>query len=463
MNQSKCPRCGDPVRIPADLPEKAIVRCPLCSQEFEFAEMAVTLPPLLLVVSLPEDRPAANFEFLELAEKTVVAPSIAAAPRVGGSSVSSRSRRRPAESPWRPIILLAEIAASGVVGIALAVLVLWWLPGKWHRDPLSLKPVAARYAPWLLPPAHRPRAELVSTDEENLPAQRARASQPQRRNESDAKPSSSRKPAVASLEEPRHETSRDDREIPADVEPTEEEPAKTPPPVAEPPPERQPTFEELMAMQDPDALEPPDLQWTSSPDLTAMIRDATRRRTEGPKPAPAIPELAEPDFTSTFLELARVAGQLNAEDIGREAAQARLREWLPSVTEDEWRKACMATAAVLEKPSIAPRGVIYLARLEAATAEGSWLHLDLDPMPSSPIFPILIEPQLFRDWGGERLIGKEIYVLASELPDPKRLISDVPTGVKTTWLVGAIWDADSSAKPANPPSDEEKKGDAAAF
>jgi hypothetical protein len=449
------------LRFPHDLPGEAVVRCPLCTEQFAFSEMAAALPPMLEVISLPES----EGEFEDRLEGiNRLDDLLAAKPAAGASLVvpkatplvttgaSSRSHRRPAESPWRPLILLIEIALSGVVGIALAVLVLWWLPGQWHRDPLALKPVAAKYAPWLLPPAHRPLTELAPIADASPPRQSTAA-----KGKSTSPPVSQKSTRIsqntndeppATEPELTEQRLRSDSVVPASAVRADDpqEQAKPPQtnPAAQPKPKEE-TLEDHWSKLDDETPEPPELMWTGSPEISNLVRLADLRRTEPPKPHPVFPELTEPDFVGTFRELARVAGQASAEDVGLEAARAKLNAWLATVTVDEWRKGCESTARDLEKSSIAPRGVIYLARLKTALAEGSWLHLELEPFPGEPTFPILIDPQSFHSAGGEALLGKEIYVLASELPDPKRLVADVPASVKKTWLVGAIHQADSAA------------------
>src|SRR5436190_24158197 len=115
MSQINCPRCGDMLRFPADLPGEAIVRCPLCTGEFAFSEMESSLPPMVEIVSLPESAGEALERIDELLTLKPSASTRAAAPLVT-TGVGSRgaARRRPVESPWRPLILLIEIALSGV-------------------------------------------------------------------------------------------------------------------------------------------------------------------------------------------------------------------------------------------------------------------------------------------------------------------------------------------------------------
>lgn len=470
MSQIHCPRCNDPVRLPADLPSEAVIRCPLCSEEYTYAEVEASLPPMVEIVSLPEssDLALSHIDSLLAPKNSSESAPKVAAPLVSTSaSARTSSRRRPAESPWRPLILLVEIALSGIVGIALAVLVLWWLPGQWHRDPLSLKPVASKYAPWLLPPKHRPLADLEPVEEKPAADRKRAAAQ------ASAKPTSTKPKEATSKAQPSTNTDKD----PTQSKPVNfEEPAQSNEPaptqksldleMPELPKETELTqekpktkMEDLTKGLPPDHWlnqpegppEPPELVWTSSVEISSLIRDAERRRKEPPKPNFDFPERTEPNFVATFRELARVSGQVSAEDVGMETARTRLREWLSTLPNEDWKAALEASAKDLPKDSIAPRGIVYLANLKLAGAEGSWLHLELEPNPGSPTFPILIDPANFHACGGDELIGKEIYVLAAELPDPRRLVTDVPANIKKTWLVGAIRAAETqSAEPVEP-------------
>src|SRR5688572_2935447 len=45
-----CPRCRDEVTVPAKASPRALVRCPLCLEEYLLAEALAEMPPALLVV-----------------------------------------------------------------------------------------------------------------------------------------------------------------------------------------------------------------------------------------------------------------------------------------------------------------------------------------------------------------------------------------------------------------------------
>jgi len=161
MSVAKCPHCHDEVRIPP-VNSTAVVRCPLCQEEYKLAEVLRALPPELIVVeqpgvsgdamigssvvlgrdSQPTGEPAAPFEFNE-AEDTAEKQPAAAAP-----AVVTTSRQRKEKSALGE---MAKIVAGGVIGVAIAQLILWWLPSRWARDPFQFGPKASKYAPWIVP------------------------------------------------------------------------------------------------------------------------------------------------------------------------------------------------------------------------------------------------------------------------------------------------------------------------
>lgn len=435
MSQTNCPRCGDLLRFPADLSGETQVRCPLCTEEFAFSEMAARLPPMLEIVSLPD---SADVELDRIDALLALSPSTAvpaAGPLVSTGAGRSTSRRRPVESPWRPLILLVEIALAGVVGIALAVLVLWWLPGQWHRDPLALKPYAAKYAPWILPPAHRPLGNLSDEEgeKETMPTNKAdgKPSTKDRLRNQTSKSAPLSKSLSDNLNGDQRNSQRDDSSPSLDKSSQGKGNSnETPPSDAEL------SFEEQLKKLSEAELEPPELSWTSSPEISGQLRSIARLQSQAAKSPQS-----KAAYLNSFRELARVSSQVNEEDVGMAAVRIRLNAWLESVTDADWESICEATAEDRAKPSVAPRGVVYLGTLKAAVADGSWLHLELDPVPGDPTFPVFIAPSLFHASNGATLIGKKIYVLASELPDPKRLLTDVPLGTQTAWIVGAIQNA----------------------
>jgi hypothetical protein len=146
-----CPRCRDEVTVPPRATPRALVRCPLCLEQYLLSEALVNAPPPLVIIGgevetsaitqsdEPEYRvsvPPAH-EFIRPAATPLVIPR---------SVIQTRSRpRRPEKSG---LILLVNYVVGGVMGLAMGLLVLWW---GFRKDPLELGPRFAQYVPWIVP------------------------------------------------------------------------------------------------------------------------------------------------------------------------------------------------------------------------------------------------------------------------------------------------------------------------
>lgn len=184
MTIASCPKCREQVSIPNGTSSQARVRCPLCQEEYILAAALERLPPLLIV--LPDVEPAqhdphatfeerapesavigvdeapADFELEPpaggwTAESPAAVPAFrfepdSVSPSTPGSSLATRSRaRRKQASPLKAMI---QVVAGGVLGLVIAQLILWWLPGDWgkaNRDPLGVADTIARYVPFVVP------------------------------------------------------------------------------------------------------------------------------------------------------------------------------------------------------------------------------------------------------------------------------------------------------------------------
>lgn len=175
--------------MPAAVGEDAVVRCPLCGEEYALAEAMRELPPLLEIVSAgtsaepsralagpavalepafePSGEPNAlafrlsdrvspkETEVGELASGASAEFDFAAetpAPTARGGKTSARpSPRRASKSPVAEVV---KVALGGVAGLVIAQLILWWLPLDLRvnqRDPVSLARNYGQHFPWLLP------------------------------------------------------------------------------------------------------------------------------------------------------------------------------------------------------------------------------------------------------------------------------------------------------------------------
>lgn len=177
MTTAACPKCHDEVTVPPGAPRVARVRCPWCREQFELAEVLDRLPPMLEIVSAPgaakeatedlggfEASPEQEFRLQESSEPeargpsfdfsgngpataTAAAPSVAARPRTAKPTTSARPRRKEKSA----LAEIVKVVLGGVVGLVLAQLILWWLPGEWSRDPFEMGPKVSKYVPLIVP------------------------------------------------------------------------------------------------------------------------------------------------------------------------------------------------------------------------------------------------------------------------------------------------------------------------
>src|SRR5207302_4542335 len=50
MTIVRCPRCRDDVTVPSGATVRALVRCPLCLEQYLLAEALANAPPLLVII-----------------------------------------------------------------------------------------------------------------------------------------------------------------------------------------------------------------------------------------------------------------------------------------------------------------------------------------------------------------------------------------------------------------------------
>lgn len=155
MTIVRCPRCRDEVSVPAGASREALVRCPLCLEQYRLAEALTGVPPALVVIADERggvaEGDAAEPEYAFSAEQP---PDrlFEAGPALGAAVSPARPGVRGASRPQRKersiVVELTKVVLGGVVGLSLGLLVLWWGFG---RDPVDLGPTVARYAPWIVP------------------------------------------------------------------------------------------------------------------------------------------------------------------------------------------------------------------------------------------------------------------------------------------------------------------------
>lgn len=184
MTIAHCPVCREQVTVPAGVDGEAVVQCPLCQEEFPLGDVLSQLPPALIVIRsapaaalgadagsqepsppLPPitvlyDESADEPETAESEEVHAPAFHFEAAPALPRSSRAARTvRRRSSPGPLRHII---QIVLGGVVGIALAQVILWWIPANLsinNRDLTGLGRKYGNYVPFLVPASIREQGE----------------------------------------------------------------------------------------------------------------------------------------------------------------------------------------------------------------------------------------------------------------------------------------------------------------
>ncbi len=206
MQISACPKCERPVTIPGDAQKSATMRCPMCEQEFALSDMVALedLPPMLVVVGgietpvddstdasgssdSSDDNPLGFMTEGSVDAGDVVIGQDADAKSSDGvidtgqtpvdtgasfafgddsddqdskasssdgitASISSSSSVSPSGRPRRKqksmAVEMLKVAGGGVVGLSLAILILWW---GMSRDPFDLAPNLPEFMAVLAP------------------------------------------------------------------------------------------------------------------------------------------------------------------------------------------------------------------------------------------------------------------------------------------------------------------------
>jgi hypothetical protein len=157
----------------------------MCQDEYVLGDVLSQLPPALVVVDngMSFAGESGTFDFAGFSSAatspTSEAESEAAAgfvfqPNSAGPAAAQPITRAPRRPAKKPAVEIAKIVAGGLLAIPLAQLILWWLPGRWQRDPLKIGPTVGQYVPWVVPPNYRPAgvADEAPTDGDSTPIRR---------------------------------------------------------------------------------------------------------------------------------------------------------------------------------------------------------------------------------------------------------------------------------------------------
>lgn len=173
MTIVNCPRCREQVLAPTNEDPGTLVRCPLCRDAFELAEVLSCLPPALLIVEDEEEilAPAGFGEVHEAADLDEELPLLGdvvesrAAIDQSAEDFQFETSPPPAFRPKRTpkikvervprrrrsaVREIVKVVAGGIVGLAIGQTILWW---GLKRDPLEMGPHLSQLAPWAVPAA----------------------------------------------------------------------------------------------------------------------------------------------------------------------------------------------------------------------------------------------------------------------------------------------------------------------
>ncbi len=149
-----CPKCRDEVTVPPGASPEALVRCPLCWEEYALSEALRKLPPSLIVIDDAESGEYADssgaarpFAFEEAAAPKAAAPA----------QLRTVPRPRQQTSIKRVAIMLVMWVGGGVLGLSLGYLLIWWVIRK---DPFELGPPVSRIFAPIVPAEFRAPPDL---------------------------------------------------------------------------------------------------------------------------------------------------------------------------------------------------------------------------------------------------------------------------------------------------------------
>jgi hypothetical protein len=154
---AQCPDCRHWILLP-ELQAAATLVCPWCDKQHELGGLS------LVTAREAEATPQTASDEAPLPVIETAGPGVAPTPRraevpspfQGPPTTSvarqwATARRRPGMT-----VEIIKIVAGGLAGLALAQLMLWWIPAFGHRDPLGVAPLVPDSASWVLPPRLRP-------------------------------------------------------------------------------------------------------------------------------------------------------------------------------------------------------------------------------------------------------------------------------------------------------------------
>lgn len=151
-----CPECKEAIRIPEGS-LKQVVRCPLCSAEYELEQVFEQLPPMLELVGSSSEGIGIQIESageLEL--------SNAESAESSGATPRYQPQRRRQTNAFAEIL---KVVLGGVLALPIGVLCVWWFAG---RAPFGFAEQVSEYMPWIVPEKLRGGDKVDDSDLEDL-------------------------------------------------------------------------------------------------------------------------------------------------------------------------------------------------------------------------------------------------------------------------------------------------------
>jgi hypothetical protein len=147
----KCPNCGDFVQTPANVEPSALVRCPICSEEYPLSAAIALAPPELVPVNVSDNRPdlpPTSLEQVGQSEETAEQGTTFEAGEVNGEAVraaeqfASRKILRPRRQK-SALGTLIGLALSGFLAALTSyyVLAIWFGPKFSEKMNLPILPL----------------------------------------------------------------------------------------------------------------------------------------------------------------------------------------------------------------------------------------------------------------------------------------------------------------------------------
>jgi hypothetical protein len=207
------------VTAPANASVDAVVRCPLCNEEYPLDEALRSVPPMLIVVA---PGPSVDSAGEDLSIR--LAPADSPQPFAFDERAAPRklaTRPKPQRREKNAFVEIFKIVAGGVVGLSIGQMILWWIPLRLQpsqRDPGQLAPIVSRYVPWILPQSLRVPEDVPVAKREFAEKRSSRSSEREtarHRNETPAQESDSQR--LESRREARSESH--ELETPPDLDP----------------------------------------------------------------------------------------------------------------------------------------------------------------------------------------------------------------------------------------------------